>query len=197
MLSAARCHGFEIECITLHDAPFGIESDADVLAAAPLVVAAVQERQADVDAFVIACYSDPGLDTSRDVSVRPVYGIQESALREASRDGRFGVLALSEESIKRHLVYVEKAGVSRHVGERALGITVEEGVNDPSVLDKIVAEGRRLIEAGAETLVLGCAGLTTHRQAAGEVLGVPVIDPVFAAVDEAKTQLGVANATSR
>jgi Asp/Glu/hydantoin racemase len=56
-------------------------------------------------------------------------------------------------------------------------------VNEPEVLYKIIETGRQLIEEdGAETLILGCAGLALHRKAAQLELGVPIIDPVEAAV---------------
>lgn len=175
-----------IDCVTLADAPFGIESDEDVEAASPLVVDTVEAGQDDFGAFVIACYSDPGLERCRRASRSPVLGIQESAIREASRGGRrFGVLALSDASIRRHLVYVRARGVRQHVGERALNVTVDQGVHDAATFGRIVAEGRKLVGAGAEALVLGCAGLAAHRERAAAALGVPVIDPVQAAVTEA------------
>ena len=59
------------------------------------------------------------------------------------------------------------------------------------VLQKIIDTGRQLIEDdGAETLILGCAGLALHRKAAQLELGVPVIDPVQAAVKMAAESLG-------
>ena len=68
-------------------------------------------------------------------------------------------------------------------GERPLDISVDDAANDPEVLQKIIDTGRQLVEEdGAETLILGCAGLAAHRKAAQMELGVPIIDPVEAAV---------------
>ena len=70
-----------------------------------------------------------------------------------------------------------------HAGERPLGVTVDAAANDPTTLEKIVHVGRELIdEDGAQMLILGCAGLAAHRKPAQARLGVPVIDPVMAAV---------------
>ena len=174
-----------IDCVTLAGAPFGIESAADIDAASALVVETVEQRANEHDAFIIACYSDPGLAVSRRVSTKPVFGIQESAISEAVVNDRpFGVLALSPESIARHLAYIASRGATDvHVGERPLNVSVEQGVSDPATFDKIVAEGRKLIDSnGAELLVLGCAGLGAYRARAEESLGVPVIDPVQSAV---------------
>lgn len=175
----------DIDCVELADGPFGIETDEDRQTVVPMLVREVSARQDDYDVFVIACYCDPGLTECRAVSGKPVLGINESAaVLSASSGAKFGVLALGQESIERHIAYVREIGMQDyHAGERPLNITVDESANDPNTLQKIIATGRELIdEDGAETLVLGCAGMARHRQTAEEALGVPVIDPVLAAV---------------
>jgi Asp/Glu/hydantoin racemase len=43
--------------------------------------------------------------------------------------------------------------------------------------------GRRLKdEDGAETVIMGCAGMARHRRPLEQALGIPVIDPTQAAV---------------
>jgi Asp/Glu/hydantoin racemase len=190
-----RPNELEINCITLDEAPFGIESDADIAAVVPLIVERISGACADYDGFVIACYSDPGLHESRRVCSRPVRGIQESAARLAAASARrFGVLALGRESIARHITYVRGLGLQQlHAGERPLNLTVDAAANDPGALARIVATGRELIDRdGAEVIVLGCAGMARHRSAAQAQLGVPVIDPVQAAVTMLRHDLGLA-----
>jgi Asp/Glu/hydantoin racemase len=185
-------HSVDISCRTLADAPFGIETDEDFAAVVPLVVDEIRGNDA-ADAFVIACYSDPGVEECRAVSLHPVFGIQESAVSlSATFERRFGVLVLARESIQRHIAYIRQLGYqSFHAGERPLDVSVDEAANDPRVLQKIIDTGRQLIdEDGAETLILGCASLAVHRQAAQQELGVPVIDPVLAAVKMAAETLG-------
>jgi len=167
----------DIDCVELADGPFGIETDEDRQSVVPLLVREISSRQAD-------CYCDPGLAECRAISEKPVLGINESAAKlSASLGAKFGVLALGQESIERHIAYVREIGMQDyHAGERPLNISVDESANDPNTLQKIIETGRELIdEDGAETLVLGCAGMARHRQAAEEALGVPVIDPVLAA----------------
>jgi len=183
--------GVEISCRTMADGPFGIESDDDIRAVVPRVVEVIEAND-DFDAFVIACYSDPGLTESRAISAKPVFGIHESAVTLAAANGRrFGVLALSRESIQRHIAYVRQLGYqSFHAGERPLDVSVDEAANDPRVLQKIIDTGRELVnEDGAEILILGCAGLADHSRAAQREIGVPVIDPVTAAVTMAAESL--------
>src|ERR1700726_2446900 len=52
--------GPAIRCATLAEGPFGIESQRDVEAVA-LPLRRMVEADNAADAFVIACYSDPGL----------------------------------------------------------------------------------------------------------------------------------------
>ena len=176
-----------VDVETLPAAPFGIESDEDIETVGPMVVDRFSEAS-DYAACVVACYSDPGLVAARARLSMPVFGIHESAVRYcAERGWRFGVLALGKESIDRHIAYVAGLGLSElHAGERPMDISVDQAANDPATLDKIVAAGRLLIdEDGAQCLVLGCAGLAAWREAAEAALGVPVIDPVIAAVQAA------------
>ena len=191
MQSCRTKHGVNISCSTLTEGPFGIETDEDIKVVVPLIVSEINNNQ-DSDAFVIACYSDPGLNESRTLSKKPVFGIHESAVSlSATYERRFGVLALGRESIQRHIAYVRHLGYQAfHAGERPLDISVDEAANGPDVLRKIIDTGRQLIdEDGAETLILGCAGLAAHRKAAQQELGVPVIDPVQAAVTMAAESL--------
>ena len=174
-----------IDCVTIEGAPFGIESEADIATVEPLIVERIAAEFDRYDAFVIACYSDPALDLCRERFEKPVAGIHESAVTlAASYARRFGVLALGRESIQRHIAYVRGLGLQDfHAGERPLDVSVDEAANGPATIDKIIQAGRQLIdEDGAEIVILGCAGMATHRNAAQAALGVPVIDPVQAAI---------------
>lgn len=184
-------HDVDFSCRTLADGPLAIETDEDIRVVVPLVVSEICNNE-DCDAFVIACYADPGLNESRAVSKKPVFGIHESAVSLSATFGRrFGVLALSRESIQRHIAYIRQLGYQAfHAGERPLDVNVGAPANDLEVLQKIIDTGRQLIdEDGAETLILGCAGLAAYRQAAQLELGVPLIDPVQAAITMAAESL--------
>lgn len=177
----------EISCCTLKDGPFGIETDEERAQVVPLIVEKI-DQSPDFDAFVIACYCDPGLAACRERFDKPVTGMQESAIAQATNNGRrFGVLALSDDSIHGHLVYIEALGFTAQLaGELPLDVSVDESANDPATFDKIVQQGRRLVEEfGADVLVLGCAGMAAHKKPAADALRVPVIEPVEAAVEAA------------
>ena len=103
--------GPEIVCVSLTQGPFGIESQADVESVKLPLRNMVSERK-DIAAFVIACYSDPGLQVCREATEKPVFGIQECGVLAAMAQGdRFGVIALQERSVRRHLLYLRQMGV--------------------------------------------------------------------------------------
>jgi len=176
-----------IECLTLAEGPFGIENQVHSDQVIIPTVNLVKDRP-DASAFVIACYSDPGLDACRTVTTAPVFGIQESGILTAlARGDRFGVIAIAKQSIKRHYRYLQRMQViDRLAGEKSLDMSVDETARGTETPARLEAVGRALIEEdGADVLVLGCAGMASHRRALEEKLGCPVIDPTQAAVSMA------------
>ena len=176
--------GPEIECITMAEGPFGVETMAD-LESAVLPLRRLVAADNSADAFVIACYSDPGLHVCREATQRPVFGIAESGVLTAlSRGDRFGVIAVAQSSIGRHVRYVRQMSLmDRFVGERPLDMTVAEAAAGESTLARMIEVGRVLKDQdGANVVVMGCAGMSRHRAALEDALGVPVIDPTQAAV---------------
>lgn len=176
----------EVECVTLDEGPFGIETMLDAEQVVLPLRRMVMERQ-DADAFVIACYSDPGLALCREATRKPVFGIQESGLFSAlQRGGRVGVIALGPKSIARHLPYIRSLGLEgRLAAERPLHLSVAESEDD-SAYPRIEVVAHMLIEQDmADTLLLGCAGMARHVKPLEGALGVPVTDPTQAAVAQA------------
>jgi allantoin racemase len=176
--------GPTIRCATLAEGPFGIESQKDVEQVV-LPLRRMVEADNAADAFVIACYSDPGLHVCREGTRRPVLGIAECAVLTAlGRGDRFGVIAIAAKSIRRHVRYLRQMGLmDRLAGERPLEMTVAESASGDGTLARMTAVGRELVEQdGADVVVMGCAGMARHRRPLQQALGVPVIDPVQAAV---------------
>ncbi|HRK17756.1 MAG TPA: aspartate/glutamate racemase family protein [Hyphomicrobiaceae bacterium] len=176
--------GPEIVCTTLSEGPIGIETQEHVESVA-LPLRRLVATNDDADAFVIACYSDPGLHVCREATTRPVFGINESGVLTAlSRGERFGVIAIRQRSIRRHVRYLRQMGlIDRLAGERALDMSVAETASGERTLDRMIEIGRELRDIdGADVVVMGCAGMARHRAPLEAELGVPVIDPTQAAV---------------
>ena len=186
--------GPEIVCRTLAEGPYGIESQADVESVTlPLLRLVESDNQSG--AFVIACFSDPGLQACRDGTSRPVFGIGECGVLAAlARADRFGVIAIQSRSIGRHLRYLRQMGLmERLAGERPLEMSVAESAAGEKTLDRMIEVGSELRDRdGAEAIVMGCAGMARHRRPLEEALGVPVVDPTQAAVAMAIGAVSVA-----
>ena len=178
--------GCIIECVTLEEGPFGIESQLDSDSVVIPLANIVKSRK-DAAAFVIACYSDPGIDACRSIALQPVFGIQESGVLTAlSRADLFGVIAISDASVERHRRYLARMQVlNRLAGELALNISVDESANGTGTYQRLVEVGYQLIKMGAGVIILGCAGMSRHRLNLEAELGIPVIDPTQAAVSMA------------
>ena len=176
--------GPEIACTTLAEGPYGIETQehADSVT---IPLRRKVEAAGDVDAFVIACYSDPGLHVVREGTDKPVFGIAESGILTAlTRADRFGVIAIKARSIPRHIRYLRQMGLmDRFAGERPLEMSVGEAATGDKTLDRMIEIGRDLRDHdGAGVIVMGCAGMARHRRPLEQALGIPVIDPTQAAV---------------
>ena len=180
----AFAEGPEILCESLHEGPIGIETQEHV-ESVTLPLRRRVEAANDIDAFVIACYSDPGLHIAREGTVSPVFGIAECGVLTAlTRADRFGVIAIKSRSIPRHIRYLRQMGLmDRLAGERPLEMSVAESASGEGTLSRMIAIGRELRdEDGAGAIVMGCAGMARHRRPLEDALGIPVIDPTQAAV---------------
>jgi allantoin racemase len=176
--------GPEVVCQTLAEGPYGIESQADADSVAMPLRKLVESDNSSV-AFVIACYSDPGLQVCREGTDRPVFGIAECGVLTAlARAETFGIIAIAERSIPRHMRYLRQMGLTeRLAGERPLNMSVAETAAGEGTLAKMIDIGRALRdEDGARAIVMGCAGMARHRRPLEEALRIPVIDPTQAAV---------------
>jgi allantoin racemase len=180
--------GPAIDCVTLKEGPPGIETQQHVDSVVSPLLRLVREKDAAYAAFVIACYSDPGLHSVREATKKPVLGISECGILTALTIGhRFGVIAILKQSIPRHLRYVGALGVSdRLAAELAVGIPVVELSNEQKTFGRMVEVGKTLRERhGADVVVMGCAGMARYRTPLQDEIGIPVVEPTQAAVSMA------------
>lgn len=174
-----------IECATLNEGPPGIETQQHVDGVVQPLLSLVRAKDAEYAAFVIACYSDPGLHSVREVTRKPVLGISECGILTALTLGhRFGVIAILEKSIPRHLRYMGALGVTdRFAAELPVGIPVVELSDEKKTFGRMVQVGKTLREEhGADVVVMGCAGMARYRKPLQDEIGVPVVEPTQAAV---------------
>lgn len=152
--------------------PASIESVYDAEMAAPFIVRKVEEAEKNgYDAVVISCMMDPGVKASKEAVNIPVVGAREASYAIASVLGD-----------KVSTVYPE-------------GIPVLNLEDDPEKTFRVLRENaQKVLEEGAQVLILGCTGLTGMASRLQKEIGVPVLEPEGCALKIAETlvDLGVA-----
>ncbi len=173
-----------IEARTLAAGPPAIETEAQVDGVVGPLLAECTLLENTASAFVVACFSDPGLAALRERSARPVLGIAEAAILTAMTLGqRFGIVSILSKSIPRHMRYLGAMGVmDRLAGDAPLDMGVLELADHGRTRDRlrIVATDLR-DRSRADVIILGCAGMTTFRADLEDHLGIPVVEPCQAA----------------
>lgn len=192
----AAAVGTEIVAANPDFGPPSIEGYLDEAFSVPGLIAEMNKAP-DMDAYIVACFDDSGLDAARCVTDAPVIGIGEAAFHVASLiAGKFSVvttLSRSVPAIEHNLI---KYGLAaRCTKVRATDVPVLElEVPGSHARDRISEEVRRaVLEDRAEAIVLGCAGMTDLASTLSHQHGISVLDGVACAVKlcEALVQLGL------
>lgn len=202
---SARKHAAADTVVIAATAPWGprsIEGHFEEVVAASATVDLIARHRNDYDAFVIACYGDPGLFAAKEVTDHPVLGIGEaSTLLACTVAHRFSVVTVIDRIVPMLEDMVTRYGLSsRCASVRTSGLTVLEIEQDQALAAERIAEAARraVHEDGAEAICLGCAGMGSIQRQVAELLpGVPVIDGVVAAVKQAEALVGAGLRTSK
>jgi allantoin racemase len=203
MVAAAReaaSPGTSVEGVTAHEAPATIEGYRDEALAAAAVARIVEEAGEGFDAFVIACFGDPGLRAARESFAGPVVGIAEASFMLSIALGyRFAILTNTESDIPEMEELVKGYGLDeRCSGMEPVAMTVAEADADrEAAFAAYEAAGRAALARGAEVLCLGCGPMLGLRQQLEASLGAPVVEPVPAGVAIAESLLRLGLATSK
>lgn len=176
-----------IETVSPAWGPASIEGHLEEELAAVATLETIAQRADSFDGVVLACYGDPGLYAARELSPVPVVGIAEASMLMACTVAHSFSIVSTLHRVKPILEdLVRKYGLeARCASVRTTPLAVLDIDRDPDAANqKIIAEGRRAVEEdGAEAILLGCAGMgVLDDRRVQEVLGVPVIDGVVAAV---------------
>lgn len=175
----------EIIAVNSQVGPASIQGFLDAATCVPGLLDAVQQHS-EVDAIVIACFDDTGLDAVRSLVSVPVLGIGEAAYHAASMIAtKFSVVTTLSRSVPGLENNLLRYGLAQKCARvRATDIPVlklEEG--DPATLFRIRSEIQDAIEQDkAEAIVLGCAGMADLMAELSNEFGLPVIDGVAASI---------------
>lgn len=178
-------------CPDLDRGPSAVESHVDEVAAAAAVVELVRRDLAGggSDAYVIACFGDPGLDAARELVDVPVVGIAEAAMHVAAIAGRrFAIVTTLGRTLGRARDLVARYGMDDACAQyRAVEIPVLDlevaTAQTVATIERVCLDAVEAPTGDAvDTIVLGCAGMADLCTLLSSRVGAPVIDGVAAAV---------------
>ncbi|WP_236795649.1 aspartate/glutamate racemase family protein [Amycolatopsis sp. GM8] len=197
---AAARPGTEVVAIQPSWGPESAEGFYESFVTAAAVLDAVLAHDGTFDAVVMAGYGEHGREGMRQVLDVPVVDITEASAQFASLlSYRFGVATTAVSAVAGIEESLRSAGLwSRCAGVVATRIPVVAIHQDSGLaIDALVEAGRTLLDSGADSIVLGCAGFAGLDRRLEEVLGVPVLDGVTCAVAVAEGLVGLGKTTSK
>ncbi|KIV86391.1 hypothetical protein PV11_02002 [Exophiala sideris] len=194
--------GIEVTGYTApYPAPTAIESTTDAIMSTEAVLRDLAKHAAsngetvqNFDGMIVACFSKhPLIDALRESYDVPVIGIMEASLYVARMiGGRFGIVATAARSKILQDDAVAAYGLSHfYVGSESTHLGVLELETRPreEVAKRMGHAARSLAVKGADTILLGCAGMTELTRAAKDAVRdedgrrtVNVIDSVEAGI---------------
>jgi allantoin racemase len=186
----------DMSLATLDRGPASIESRFDEALAVPDVVAKVLAAEQDgIDAAIIDCMGDPGLEAARERVSIPVIGPAEASMHVACMLGhRFSVVTVLDTLIPAFDHHALRMGLTTRLASvRTVGIPVLDLEDHTRLIEAAIRESLQAVEDdGAHVIILGCTGMAGVAQALLDgleqhhVTNVPVIDPTVLAVKMAE-----------
>ena len=199
---AVAAPGTVVQAVSPASGPVSIESHYDDALAVPGLLDEIRRGEAEgCDAYVIACFGDPGLYAARELARGPVIGIAEAAMHAASLIGTgFSVVTTLGRTCGQAWDLADRYGMRRFCRNvRACELPVLALEDPASDARRIIIEEcrRALAEDRSDVLVLGCAGMTDLCEEISRATGVPVVDGVAAAVKMADLLVTMGLSTSK
>jgi allantoin racemase len=183
--------------------PASIESEFDEALAIPDTIAKIVEAERDgVDAVVIDCMGDPGMNASREATSLLVLGPAQTSMHIAAMLGHsFSIVTVLDAVVPLLENLAKEYGLESKLRSiRSVDIPVLE-LDDHARLVRALADESEtaIVEDGAHAIVFGCTGMRGCAEGLRRTLtergypGIPVIDPVVATfkIAEALTDLGL------
>lgn len=179
----------EIDAVEISDGPAFIESDADEVRAEPDTVRGIVEAErTGVDAVVIDCMGDPGLEAARKAVSIPVLGPCQVSLHTAAMLGeRFSIVTVQPTTRALLVERARRHGVSERLASvLSIDMPVLELETNMDRVETLLCEHalRGVRSDGADVVVLGCTGFLGVAEAISRYIReqtgkqVPVIDPM-------------------
>jgi len=181
----------EITTVSSKKGPRTIESAyEESLVAEGVLERVIEGNRNGFDAIIIACYGDPHLDSAKEISDIPVFGIAEASMHIACLLGyKFSIVTVLERARPIFEELVKRTGLEEKCASiKTTNLSVADLEKDPGITLKALIEASSLAvkEDGAEVICLGCAGMCGLDKQIELSIGVPILDGVVCAVKVAE-----------
>lgn len=186
-LQAFLSPGVTLETRRDDGGPASIESMWEEYLSVPYTMdVALQAERDGFDAIIPGCFGDPGLDGLREILTIPVVGPGQAGMTVAASLGhKFSIVSVVENIIRPLENLALLHGLSSKLASvRQIGIPVLElNTNPDYTFTKALEVCRDTIEKDrADVLVMGCGTLSFRSEELAAELGVPVVNPLRAAL---------------
>lgn len=190
-----------VEVLSPRWGPRELTGQRETLLSAIGVLDALTTRAATADAIVLAGFGEPGSEAVREALDAPVVDITEAGPMAAMLLGRrYAVVTSTEAAVPVVEDRLHTLGLdARCSGVLAVGRSVPELMGDHDGAVAVISEyaKRAVTDLRAEVIVLGCGGMSGLDREVAASVGVPVVDPLRAAVGQALVLAAAGWRTSR
>ena len=193
----------EIRCVNPENGPVTIEGFYDEhIATLGLIEELLKsEKETPADAYIVACFGDPGLYALREQTEKPVVGIAESAMVLASFvAAKFSIVTIMPRIRMMLEELTQRVGLSHRLASiRTPDLKVLDFQQDfEGCKQVLIEESKDAIKNDyAEAIILGCAGMAGFAAEVERAVHVPVFDAVASAVKVAETLVDMGLKTSK
>jgi len=176
------------------------------LAAPELIHNAVEAEKEGIDAIMVDCMADPGIDVIRESVSIPVLGPGHTSMQVAALLGRrFSLLVTTDFSARYFLDYVNRAGLPTRLAScQVVQMPPEEIASHETQTLALLVEAAReaIVTARADTLILACTGFaplsgSLRKELANLGFVAPLIDPFAVTINTLASLIGAGLAHSR
>lgn len=166
-------------CIPGH--PQGVYDEHTYSTAVPHVVDLAKQFEADgMEAVVVSCAGDPGVEEARNEVKVPVIGAGEAtALLAVGLGAKVGVLGITED-VPEKMKKVLGSSMAGYLRPKGVHTTLDLGT--PEGRAAVLSSAMELKEKGVGAIALACTGMSTIRIVKDlcRATRLPVVDPVLA-----------------
>lgn len=153
------------------------------------------EQEEDVDAYVLACFWNPGLYACRELTEKPVIGIGYASLLMSQFVGESAAVICVGESAKYfYREDIAKMGMTNKIAAlKSVDIVAEDSFTRPEYTKGLIIEAaREAVEKDrADVIILGCGVMAEFSEDVEAAVGVPVINPLVTGVKVAEAMVSM------